>query len=294
MPNARRIAILTCDPLPEPDPDHEVLLDALAARGLSVDAIAWTAGTALEHYDAAVLRSTWDYPLAPERFAEFVDRAGATTRLLNPASVVRWNLHKGYLLELERRGVAIVPTLLAERGSRIDLAREIDRRGWREIVVKPAISAASLRTTRHGFDAARDGEGQRALDALLDERDALVQPYLDSVSGTFGEHDLVWIDGTFTHAIHKQPRFADGHERTSPVPLDADELAFAERALSAARAAIGRDADLLYARVDLMRDDAGRLVLGELELIEPSLFLLEDAAALARLADGIAARAGRD
>jgi hypothetical protein len=29
---------------------------------------------------------------------------------------------------------------------------------------------------------------------------------------------------------------------------------------------------LLYARVDLLRDDAGRWVLNELEVVEPSLF----------------------
>jgi len=35
--------------------------------------------------------------------------------------VLRWNLHKGYLRELEAAGVPIVPTVFLERGASPDL-----------------------------------------------------------------------------------------------------------------------------------------------------------------------------
>ncbi len=51
------------------------------------------------------------------------------------------------------------------------------------------------------------------------------------------------------------------------------------------------EGDLLYARVDLARDDEGRPLLMELELVEPSLFLLQHPPALERLVRAIEARA---
>ena len=48
---------------------------------------------------------------------------------------------------------------------------------------------------------------------------------------------------------------------------------------------------LLYARIDLARDGEGKPVLMELELIEPSLFLVEKPEALDRFAAAIVARA---
>ena len=47
---------------------------------------------------------------------------------------------------------------------------------------------------------------------------------------------------------------------------------------------------LLYARIDLIRDEHDQPLLAELELVEPSLFLRQEPAALKRLVRGIAAR----
>jgi hypothetical protein len=115
-------------------------------------------------------------------------------------------------------------------------------------------------------------------------RDVLIQPYLVSVEG-HGERALVWIDGEFTHAVRKSPRFADGTESVSEaLPISTAELALGHAAL--------RDiADqLLYARVDVAPGLDGIPMLMELELIEPSLFLLQNPHALQRLVDGIGRR----
>jgi hypothetical protein len=47
---------------------------------------------------------------------------------------------------------------------------------------------------------------------------------------------------------------------------------------------------LLYGRVDLVPDDEGRPMVMEIELIEPSLFLLQEPRALDRLVAGILRR----
>jgi hypothetical protein len=96
----------------------------------------------------------------------------------------------------------------------------------------------------------------------------------------------VWIAGELTHAVRKSPRFADGVERVERVPIAADERALAMALVAAA------GTGLLYARVDLVRDEAGVPCVMELELIEPSLFLVQHPPALARLADALAERVG--
>jgi glutathione synthase/RimK-type ligase-like ATP-grasp enzyme len=223
------------------------------------------------------MRSTWNYPHRPQDFLDWADRTAAATELRNAPAVVRSNIHKSYLLELERRGVPVVPTRLVRRGSAASL-REVAGE-WTTVVVKPAVSAASLDTLRVDRGAA---EGEEHLRTLLATRDALVQPYLRSVEGA-GERALVCIDGQLTHAVRKHPRFAAEDESVSAaLPIEEDERRLAEAALATV------SEPLLYARVDVARGEDGRPVVMELELIEPSLFLLQHPPALERFADAIA------
>lgn len=48
--------------------------------------------------------------------------------------------------------------------------------------------------------------------------------------------------------------------------------------------------DVLYARVDMVRDNHGQLAIMELEMIEPELFFRFQAEAATKLAAGIARR----
>jgi hypothetical protein len=271
--------------LPEPDPDQEPLLAALRGAGLRAELLAWDDPAARRPgaFDLCVLRSCWNYFQEPEAFLAWCAEADRTSRLLNPLPVVRWNLHKRYLLELEAAGVPVVPTLLLERGTAADLPGLIAARGWDNVVVKPAVSAASFLTRR-----IRPGEataGQDFLAALLAERDALVQPYLPAAEGP-GERALVFIDGALSHAVRKSPRLAGEDERVSEaVPIAPAEREVAERAMAVGRARVGLP--LLYGRVDLLADEAGALRVSELELIEPSLFLVQSPPALERLVRAI-------
>jgi len=65
-------------------------------------------------------------------------------------------------------------------------------------------------------------------------------------------------------------------------------LAIARRCVDAATPS--EFAPLLYARVDFLRDDDGRLRLSELELVEPSLFFRHAPHAADMLADALLAR----
>jgi hypothetical protein len=115
------------------------------------------------------------------------------------------------------------------------------------------------------------------------ERPMMVQPYVRAVDER-GERSYVWIDGEITHAVRKSPRFAGGVERVDPVPLDDADVAFAKSALALAKE---RAPELLYARVDVARDERDRPMVMELELVEPSLFFVHAPHALARFCSAV-------
>jgi hypothetical protein len=277
------------------DPDDRPLAAVLGERGLRVAVAAWD-DDAFDWSAArlVLLRNPWDYFHRPDRFLAWAGRVAGVTRMWNPLAAVRWNLHKGYLVELASRGAPVVPTLLVERrapdagrASRpssprqgdVELGALLAERGWSRAVLKPAISADSWETRAVGADDL--ARGQELLDRLRAERDVLVQPFLGSVETT-GERCLVFLDGAFSHAVRKNAltrggRWA-GEPEGRPVEAAPDELAVARSVLAAA----GFD-DLLYARVDVVRDDSGRPLLLELELIEPTLFLADHPAGLDRL-----------
>jgi len=275
------VRIATCRPLPEPDDDEGPLLRALAAAGVEAVLCDWRRDEIWSRPAPTVVRSTWNYIHHLDAFRAWVGRVGAAGPLWNPPDVMLDNLHKGYLLALADRGVPVVPSVLLPRGRPAPLARICGDRGWRTVVVKPAVGAGSFETHRLAAD---DPRAEEVCARLVGDRDVLVQPYLAAVDG-HGERALVWIDGAFTHAVRKSPRFAGDAECVSAaVPISA-----AERQVGEAAVAPFGDR-LLYARVDVAPGPDGGPVVMELELVEPSLFLLQHPAAVARLVAGIRRR----
>ena len=100
----------------------------------------------------------------------------------------------------------------------------------------------------------------------------LIQPFMASIASQ-GEYSVMLFDGAFSHAILKTPKAGDfrvqphlgGTERPCIAPEGAIDLAKA--ALAAA------PAEAVYARVDMIADEAEMLRIMELELIEPALWL---------------------
>ncbi len=278
-----QVAIASCATLPEPDPDQAPLSDALEAAGIRSQVLPWEADAPWPEAPLTVLRSTWNYAHHRDAFLTWAAAVDRISRLHNPLDIVRWNTHKGYLLDLRRRGVPVTPTALVPRGAPAgaSLGELLDREGWTRLVIKPAVSAGSWRT--HRFEAG-DPAATAHLAHLLADGDALVQPYLSSVEG-HGERALVLIDGELTHAVRKTPRFQNEDEHVSEqVPVSPAEAELAARALHDV------SGTLLYARVDMAPGPDGQPVVMELELTEPSLFLCQCPRALERLVQGVGRR----
>lgn len=279
------IALATCEELPALDPDDAALVDALRERGLDPRPAVWSdPDVDWGAFDLCLIRTVWDYFHRPGEFLDWVDRAGAQVEMWNPPQMLRWNAHKSYLRELETAGVPVIPTLWLERGSTPDLPGLLAERGWPDSILKPAVAGGSLGLLRVGDPAA----ARSHLQGLLEEGDAMAQPFLPSITG--GELSIVCVDGEPSHAVRKTPRAGDIRvqpehgglvERAEP---DAREAEVARQVL----AALPHPA--LYARVDLVRADGGEPLLIEVECIEPRLFLSHDQAAAGRVAAAVQRR----
>jgi hypothetical protein len=121
-------------------PGDRLAAAELARHGIRVVPAAWDDPLVdWTGFDAVVVRSTWDYWTRTDEFAAWIDARGVDgTALWNPAPLLRWNMDKGYLRELEQRGVPIVPTAWPGPGE--TLAGVMAERGWSRAVVKPRCS----------------------------------------------------------------------------------------------------------------------------------------------------------
>ena len=282
-----KIALATCRVLPEPDPDQLPLLLALREAGADAELLAWDDPAAPDpsDFDRVVLRSTWNYPSDPARFQAWVERTATLSDLWNRIETVRWNLHKRYLLEVEAAGFPVVPTVLVESGSPRVVADEADARGWEDVVIKPAVSAGSYQTRRFRLSRGEGAAAQSFVDASLRRGDMLIQPYLAAFERS-EERAHVWIDGVHDHCVHKSLRFAGADEKVSPASApDDDERDLFARLIDALPRLVREG--MMYGRVDVIRDDDGALRICEVELVEPSLFLIEHLPAMKRLVDAI-------
>jgi glutathione synthase/RimK-type ligase-like ATP-grasp enzyme len=285
------IAFVTSAAHPDLTPDDQLAVAQLEKRRARVTGAIWNDPSVdWAAFDAIIIRSTWDYHHHAAEFRSWIDALDAAgAPMWNPPAVLRWNMEKTYLRDLERAGIPIVPTEWLERGTKPDLGGLLAERGWLDAVVKPVISAAATRTWRVSHSTARDVDAQ--LNESLDAGDVMVQPFVPEIQ-TRGEWSLMFIDGDFSHAVRKMPTEGDfrvqtgfGGRSITDNP-DGEVLSAAQRVLAAA------PSPWLYARVDGIETDTG-FVLLELEMLEPSLFFSHTPSGAAHFADAIIRQAAQ-
>jgi glutathione synthase/RimK-type ligase-like ATP-grasp enzyme len=283
-----RVGLLTCARLPEGAPDDQPIAHHLRGSGISAEFVVWD-NPALRpaDLDLLVVRSVWDYHLRLPEFAAWLDgveRSGVP--LHNPIDVVRWNMNKRYLRDLQEGGAVIVPTVWVEQVTSTTLAALLDDAGWDHAVIKPTVSASAHETWTTQRDLA--AEHQARFDALLHDHMLMVQPFIPEIQSA-GEWSIIFIDGAFSHAVIKRPQPGDFRTQTEFGAL-IEAVEPPPGLIAQAKAMLAQvDHPILYARVDgVERDD--QFMLMELELIEPHLFLATAPGASERLAADIARR----
>jgi len=272
-----RILLATFQLMPDGESGGEALLAALARRGVDAAFVPWDdPAVDWAAADLVAVRSTWDYH---RRVEEFLAWARSVPQLLNGAELMAWNADKAYLRELAEAGLPVVPTELVDDHTLVGgLSQALER--WGTALVKPRTGAG--------------GVGVCVVSSLTDERleglvagPWVVQPLVESVR-TSGETSVFVFGGRATSQVQKLPgggevRVHELYGGTSrAVVLTAEHAELAESAVATAATLRGSAID--YARVDVLEYD-GRLVVSELELIEPGLYLDVDQANADRFAD---------
>jgi glutathione synthase/RimK-type ligase-like ATP-grasp enzyme len=254
------VLLATCRELPDGEPGHEALDDALARRGIDAAWAAWDdPDVAWSDADLVAVRSTWDYMGRLDEFLTWAQRLDPV--LLHGSAMFRWNTDKRYLLEMAAAGLPVVPTTPAPTEADV---RALVHEGGRW-VVKPTVGANGL-----GVTVVEDGVWVPAGTGPW-----LVQPLVDSIA-TEGETSVFVIDGRVVGQVLKTPAVGEfrvheelgGRARTTALTDEAGDIS--SRAYAATERILGLE--LAYARIDLLRHE-GRLVVTEVEITEPGLYL---------------------
>jgi hypothetical protein len=276
----KRIAVLRWNTLPSfvtwdiPNTDEllaedNLVLEGFKAHGFEAVSIVWIKPDMDWHdFDAALIRSTWDYIDETPRFLDALSRIEASScRLFNPLDAVRWNIDKNYLFDLENSGVPIIPTFLTSNIDPTDVQDMFVTKKWQTAILKPTLGRGGTNSYRIPFH-----EINSTLEKLGTQKPALqylIQPFMDSVV-TEGEWSFVFFNRRLSHVLLKRP--APNDYRVQGIYGGTVEIVEPQsHDLRQAEAMLAKlPFNLLYARLDLVRVN-GDLALMEVELIEPIL-----------------------
>jgi glutathione synthase/RimK-type ligase-like ATP-grasp enzyme len=281
-----RCAYLTMEEIGNFVADSDLSIAPMAELGWEVEMLPWRRDVDWNDYDLVYICTPWDYQHDVEAFLgvlEAIERSSA--RLVNSLDLVRWNLEKTYLRELELRGADIVPSIFFDRFDARRIAACFSAHNTGRIVVKPVVGANS----DHIFVLTEPlpDDVIEELEQTYERRPLFVQPFIDSVQSE-GEYSLFFFGGDYSHAILKKPRPGDFRTQEEH---GADILSIeAPPALVAtARNVLGVvNPQPVYVRADFVRDRGERFRLMELELIEPSLYFRTDPGSARRFAKALA------
>jgi glutathione synthase/RimK-type ligase-like ATP-grasp enzyme len=264
-----KIAILTCEKLPELTQNDQLLIPALAKVNIGATAVIWDSKTVnWSDFDYLIFRNTWDYF---EKEAEFnlwldqIEQLGIKT--LNSIDIIKRNKHKFYLREMEKQGIKILPTVFIDKTNQLDL-HKIMPSHWKKAVIKPAFSAGSYQT--EVFELQDVQKINTAYKKIASKKELLLQEFMPEIQ-TLGETSFIFFNKKFSHAVNKKPIAGDFRIQVQfggQYTLIQPNAKLIEKAQQIVNTFSGA---LLYARVDGIVID-NELHLMEVECIEPDLY----------------------
>ena len=265
--------------------ERKLITQALEDLGLKVNCAAWDD----TEYDwsqtrSVVFRTIWDYFERYDEFSAWLEIVKTKTQLVNSYDLIQWNIDKHYLKDLQDKGVAIVPTEYVDTGSYRSIAEVCLERDWQDVVIKPAIAGGAFHT--HKVLEFERADYEEVFENLVAERDMLIQPFVPTISSR-GEASLMVFNGKFTHAILKKPKQGDYRVQDDwggtvhPYSPTQEEITFAENCFKACSTMPA------YGRADILWGKNGDILLGELEIVEPELWIRNDPASARLFAQGV-------
>ena len=289
------VTLVTCRAYYEPDKitpyiqnilyEQELLKSSLEAQGLKVNVTFWdNPSYKWQETKSLLFRTVWDYFERFDEFWEWLEQVKTKTRLINSYELIKWNIDKHYLKDMSSWGIETVPTYFADKGCNMKLHEIAKRNQWKDLVIKPAISASAFKTYKILANEIQANE--KLFNSLVQERNMLVQPYFETIT-QLGEASLMVLDGKFTHAILKKAQPGDfrvqddfGGTVHNYIPTKA-EINFAEEVFKTCKT------KPVYGRVDIVWDNDKNFYLSELEILEPELWIRNYPKCAERIAEAV-------
>lgn len=244
------------------------LTPAFKAHGMETILINWRDAAARAHeFDAMLPLFVWDYFEGNEHeFLTAMAKVEKTCPVYNKFDVLKWNSNKAYLEELGAQGAATIPTMTVPKVTEREIERALKKFDTDKIVIKPLVGGGAWRQVLYEKGTPLPSKDE------LPPSDALLQPFLENIK-TEGEYSFLYFGGGFSHALIKRAK--DGDYRIQSSYGGTEEAYIPSKQERAEVRAILDVLDFtpLYARIDFIRGNNGRLWLIELELIEPFLYL---------------------
>lgn len=204
--------------------------------------------------------AVWDYSLEYANFLHFLNELErAKISILNPSEILKMNADKSYLKILEEANLSIIDSIIFKQNEEFDLSLI----PFQKAVIKPLVGQSGYKV--------------RFLEQKIPTKEefphgALIQPFIESVE-ELGEFCFIFFGGKFNYAIHRQTQKdwrANSNYGVKIAPLKNPSKTHIDLALKALKAL--KSSNLLYARVDLLPQKNGNVLINEVELIEPSLY----------------------
>ncbi len=250
--------------------EDRLLTEVFQKYGLKVTRTNWD-NPEFKWSDTAyvIIRTPWDYFSRYDEFSKWFEETAKVTKFINSYDIIKWNIDKHYMLELKSAGINIPETIFIEPGDKRRLRELMDTVSWEKFILKPAISGGAWHT--YMFTPGDAGKYEEIYNEMVKNKCMLLQEYQESIK-TKGEVSYVVIGGKFTHAILKKGKDEEFRVQESfggtvhDYKPSEEEIEFAQNVVSNAMPGI------VYARVDIMRDNNDMHTLGELEVFEPELW----------------------
>ncbi|MFY7669647.1 ATP-grasp domain-containing protein [Tenacibaculum sp. MEBiC06402] len=265
--------------------EDDLVKKALEKAGLKVLRLSWDdPDFNWSDTEYILFRTTWDYFDRFNEFSTWLEKVSQQTKLINSEAIIRWNLDKHYLLDLQKNGVHVCESYFIEKGETSTLQDLAKKHNLSSFVLKPCVSGGGRHTYKINQETISEHES--LFKRLISENAYIIQPFQHNIVEK-GEISLMIMNGEFTHAVLKiakpgdfrvQDDFGGTVHNYTPT---SEEILFAEKAVNAC------PEKPMYARVDIFTDNNNKLAIAELELIEPELWFRNYPEAANKLSNGI-------
>ncbi|MDG6894581.1 ATP-grasp domain-containing protein [Volucribacter amazonae] len=210
----------------------------------------------------------WDYSEQANQFIYWLKQAQKVgTDFFNPISLLLWNSHKNYLCDLAKMGKNVIPSLIVPPNNTL-IKQIMCQQHWHTVVIKPTIGQSGKNVI------CLTQQALNTINLSHYKQEIVLQPFIPEIQ-TYGETSLIFFNGQYSHAVKRQPRQGEWRAN-SAYGVQIIPISPKNKIQQQAQNLINQLPQIpLYARIDgIVLEE--KLLINELELIEPALYLNED------------------